>query len=60
MTEQIYTANGRRIEATVIDAVPTVALPEGFYKVVCKRGLYWGLYKVTTNWCGEKFVMEWY
>lgn len=43
-----------------VETKPTADMPHGVYEVIDRNGIYWGTYKVTTNWCGEKFVMEWF
>ena len=43
----------------IVSKKPTADMALGLYRVV-RGGLYWGTFRVTMNWCGDRFVMEWY
>ena len=46
-------------QATKVTAKPTADMPEGLYKVVDSKGIFWGYFRVSKTWYGAKFVQEW-
>lgn len=49
----------RTEKITIVTKKPTADMPLGLYKVVNENGIYWGMWRVSKNWCGEVFVMSW-